>query len=471
MTPRPSIYLRQMLPILTALFAAIATGTLIPSAASGGHLSLLIGAFLVVGVVGLLFAMPIRLLPAITLLVTLLVPTEASFVPHLLQGAALGAVPLAIWIIRAPRSTQPAPVLRGLASLLGIWLILSTALTPLHTNKGLEWLFSVGLAIVFSVVCAPTGLTTRTFRALFLHVTTALGLYALLEGFILHHNPLFAVLFKHTTWWAAQHFNASYRVTTLLGHPLVNGLVFSAAAVLSASDLVRSSHKAPARLARFLILVGATDATHSRSATLALAIGVIVVIVFSRRGGRGWGMRRLVLTVGFVLAGALLLEGLQARDASRSGQLSAEVRVAVISRAVEAVNDLGPFGAGPGESEAYRRAKRLPGWNIDLENSYAQLAVSLGPIGALLMIALFVATVVFGLQNPLVTGEAAGLLTILIAMAGFNAIEGHPPVGMLIAIFMIVIITAPRARLSPTEHEWIVEAQAAPNTPSLLPVD
>jgi hypothetical protein len=448
MTSPSTNNLRATLPILTAVLAATATGLVIPAAASDGHLSLLIGTFLVAAVLGALFAMPLRYLPAITLLVTLLVPTEASFVPHLLQGAALGVVPLGVWIIRAPRSTQAAPVLRALACLLGVWLILSTLLTPLHTNKGLEWLVSVGLAIVFSVISAPTGLTTQTFRKVLLNVTTALGIYALLEGFVLHRNPLFAALFEHTTWWAAQHFNASYRVTTLLGHPLVNGLVFSAAAVLSASDLVRRSRNLPALIVRFMILVGATDATHSRSATLALAVGVVVVIVFSRGGNRGWGTRRLALTIGLVLGGALLLEGLQARDESRSGKLSAEVRIAVISRAVEAVHDLGPFGAGPGESEAYRRAKRLPGWKVDLENSYAQLAVSLGPIGAALMVALLGAAVVFGLQNPLVTGEAAALLTILIAMGGFNAIEGHPPVGMLIAMFMIVIVTAPRSRSS-----------------------
>jgi hypothetical protein len=444
MTSRSAINLRTVLQALVVSGIALTIGVLVPITDSAGHLSLLVGCCLAITIVGLLFAVPLHYLPAITLLATLLIPAEYSSLPRELQGASFGVVPLAVWMIRAPRSTRIPLGPQLLASLLGVWLILSAVFAPLHTHRGWEWLATVGMALVFSIVSAPTGLKVRDFRAFFLNVATLLGIYALLEGFILHRNVLFATFFDHTTWWASQHYNVSYRVTTLLGHPLVNGLVFSAAAVLAASDLAQKSGKTPMSLVRFIILVGATDATHSRGAAAALAAGVIVVILFSRRGRQALGTRRLALAISLLLGATFLVYGLKARDESRQGKESAQVRVTVINHALEAVNDLGLLGAGPGESEAYRKARHLPDSSVDLENSYAQLAVSLGPIGALLLLILLIAVVAVGVKNELVTGEAAALLTMIIDMGTFNTIEGHPNIGVLIALFVIAIVTAPQ---------------------------
>jgi hypothetical protein len=445
MTSHLTIRGHNTLQTLAAFLVALAIGMLIPVADSVHHLSLYIGGFVAATVVGVLFSVPTRLLPGITLLATLLVPTDVTLLPHVLQGAALGAVPLAVWIIRTPRSTRTPSFLRVLAFLLGVWLILSEIFAPLHTHRGSEWLVTVGIAVVFSIISAPTGLKSRDFRALFLAVATVLGVYALLEGFLLHHNLLFGSLLEHTIWWAGQQHGVSYRVTTLLGHPLINGTVFSAAAVLAASDLVQKPQRPRVSVARLMVLIGATAATHSRGAAIALAIGIVVVIAFSRGRGRGQGTRRLVLIISSTLGVALLISGLQARDESSQGQASALVRVTVIRRASETLHGLEPFGAGPGNSEDYRKVMQLPGSEIALENSYAELAVSLGPIGALLMVALLIAVVVFGLQNELVTGEAAAVLTILVDIGGFNAIEGHRPVLILIGLFAISIITAPRS--------------------------
>jgi hypothetical protein len=444
MTSRWPSSVRLTLQVTAIACLGLAGGVLVAITTSDGSLPLFLGALVAAGVLAGLFLLPIRFLPAITLLVTLLVPTEASFFPHELQGAVLGIVPFAVWLFRAPSSPTPPTGLRLLASLLGVWLVVSAALAPLHTHKGLEWLVTVGLALVFAIVSAPMGLNARAFRALFINVASLLGLYAVVEGFVLHRNLLFGALFEHTSWWSSQHYNASYRVTTLLGHPLVNGLVFSAAAVLAASELTRSPRRPLLAWVQFGILVGATDATRSRSAAIALAVGVLTVLIFTKTRGPRRGHRRLSLLISIVAAGALLAYGLAARNESREGQQSAQVREALISRALEAVRSAGPFGAGPGESEAYRRSLRLPGWTVDLENSYAQLAVSLGYLGLLLMVALLFAVIVIGLHNSAVIGEAAALLTILVDIAGFNAIEGHPDVGLLIALLAIAVITAPR---------------------------
>lgn len=416
---RLRIRVRTVLLASLALLALLVAGVLIPFADSRGELHLFFEIFLVITVLGILFSVPVRFLPVIILLVTLLVPTETTLLPHTLQGAALGLLPLAVWLIRAPTATTRGPLtLRVLNYLLAAWLALSYIFAPFHTHRGLEWLVTFGLAVVFVIMRPPANFKAKDFRALFLDIATLLGVYALLEGFFLHSNVLFAKIFEHDTWWHAQRYNASYRVTTLLGHPLFNGLVFSAAAVLAASDLVQRSRRTPLALLRFIILVGATDATHSRGAAIALAVGVIVVILFSRGRERGWKTRRLILATSLLLGAAILVYGLKARNESHEGQSSAETRITVIKRASEALHHVEPFGAGPGESDAYRKATQLPGWETDLENSYAELTVSLGPIGVLLISALLITVVFTGLRNESVTGETAALLAILIDMAG-----------------------------------------------------
>lgn len=449
----------QLLPAFVFVIAPLLLGSAIALASAHTHgLTYLFGGLAAGAILVVLFYIPVRALPVVALLVTLLVPTETTLLPHLLQGTAPGVVPLGVWMIRA-RSTAKAPAaLRGLALALAFWLVLSEIFAPFHSRHGWEWLITASVAMIIVVLSTPSGLKPQSFRSVFLGLTTALGAYALLEGFLLHHNFLFGILFEHDSWWVTQQHSASYRVTTLLGHPLVNGTIFSAAAVLAASDMVYKSARSRIALLRLGILIGATIATHSRGAAIALAIGLIVVIAFSRGRGEGQQTRRLVLIVSFIVGGAFLIYGLQARNESQQGQSSAEVRVTVIKRAAETLRLVEPFGAGPGESDGYRAAKQLPGWEIDLENSYAELAVSIGLVGLFLVVALLIGIVVFGLQHDAVVGEAAALLTILVDIAGFNAIEGHKPLLILIALLAILILAAPRrsAKLSsPPEHRGV----------------
>jgi O-antigen ligase len=315
---------------------------------------------------------------------------------------------------------------------------------------------------VLSTWRAPIGLKPASFRAAFLKITTVLGSYGIVEGFVFHRNVLFSSLFSHTTWWAALKDDASYRITTLLGHPLVNGTIFAAAAVLAASELVERRDQPWQAYVRLLILMGAVLATHSRSAAIALAVGVVVVIVFSRTRRKGQGNRRVILIISAIIGAAIIVSGLQARDESSGGRASAAFRITVLKETRETLNVMGPLGAGPGQSDAYRALRQLPGWETSLEDSYAEIAVSLGLVGLLLMVGLLAAPIVVGLQTPLVVGEAAALLTILVDIAGFNTIEGHTSVLVLIALLTISILTG--VNLNRAESEG--EAHTDPRRPA-----
>jgi O-Antigen ligase len=439
--PAVSVTRSSCAALIAVSLTALSLGALVSLSNGSQDVAYLIGGLGASLVVAALFLVPVGAFPGIVLLATLLIPTEVTLFPRVLQGAAIGVVPLVVWMFRTRRSVTVPGSLKVLASAFALWLVVSEVFAPVHTHHGWEWLATATIAVVF-VAVTPPPLESYKFRRSFLNLATWLGLYAVLEGFLLHSNPLFGQLLGHTAWWTAQQHGVSYRATTLLGHPLVNGTVFSAAAVLAAADLMERQGSPRLAWTRLAVLAAAVLATHSRGAAIALAVGVTVVIIFGHGRTRSLASRRLVLLVSAVFGAALVISGLQARNESSQGRASAAVRVAVVSRASQTLRGLEPFGAGPGESDTYRTRHQLPGSEVALENSYAELAVSLGPAGALIVLVLLLLPVIVGLRNGLVVGEAAALLTILVGITGYNAIEGHPSMLVLIGLFIASILTA-----------------------------
>ncbi len=444
--------------VLAVCAGVAAIGLAIPVSAAHGYLGPLVGAVLLVVTLGVLFAVPVRVLPIIALIATLLIPTDTTLLPLVLQASAIGLVPLAVWLARSGGELRVPAVCVILATGLGLWLGLSEVFAPLHTHRGWAWLVTAELGLVLTVVRCPAGLDPRRLRSVFLAITTALGAYALLEGFVLHKNILFAPLLKHATWWPSLEADVSYRATTLLGHPLINGTVFAAAATLAAAELLDARERSATAWLRLAVLIGAVVATHSRGAAIALGVGLVAIIAFHRSRQPGASTRRLVLLVSSLLGAAVIFLALQARNESVGGRASTAVRVTVLTRAAETLRQLPATGAGPGESDAYRLAKQLPGSELDLENSYAQLAVSLGVPGVLLIASLLGTIVILGLRDASSAGDAAALLTILVAIAGYNAIEGSPPLIVLLALFAISILThVSSKRTARAQHVRTVE--------------
>ena len=152
-----------------------------------------------------------------------------------------------------------------------------------------------------------------------------------------------------------------------------------------------------------------------------------------------------MLAAGAVMAALVIVSGLQARNESVQGQQSVALRSTVVTEAFQAVRTVEPFGAGPGESEPFRVARSLPGTGPGrayrpLENSYAELLVSLGPVGLGLFCALLLVPALAALRRGPNRDAAAALLALLTALGGFNAIEGFPSVLVLISLLLIAIM-------------------------------
>lgn len=395
-------------------------GALGYAAASSGHLR---AAALALIVLAVLVALPVRHLPVVALLLVLLVPTEVLPLPGRLQGAPLAVVPLLVWAVRTRGSGPRAVpgVTRALAGALVLWLCLSEAFAPERTNGGLLWWATAAIAV--GVIATGRGdLDAPRLRTVLLTVTSLLGGFALVEAFVLHANPLYDRFYAVADVPLLQHWS-TYRATTTLGHPLVNGSVFAVAAILALDDLMARG-RTRWGVVRALLLLGGIAATGSRTALAAFALAAVVLVVV-RRGPRTSGLRRAALAVAGVGAVAVLAHGLIARSESTEARASVAVRAALVERTQEAMAGAGVLGAGPGEAEATRREHHLRDSELPLESSYAQLAVGLGLGGLALFVATFGTLVAAGLRREETAGDAAAMLALLTSIGGYNAIEGH----------------------------------------------
>jgi len=432
--------LDERLTTAGAAVVAAAAGAAIPFVS--GRLGALPVAVMILaaGYIGCLWVIPVAALAPVALATTLLVPTQSSLLPGHLQNVPVGVLPLGVWLVRTPATPSNTPGLQRLAIAVTGWLLLSEIFAPFHSIRGLEWLVAAWICVVGPLLRAPADLSGGRLRRLFLLITTPVACYALVEAFILKDNVLFAVLYRNTSWWAGQHAGASYRATTLFGHPLVNGTIFAAAAVLAAAELVERTDRLWLSCIRFVILVGAVLSTHSRGPALALAAGIAFVIAASPGKLKVTGLRRMVLAGSAVAAGLVIVLGLQARDASFAGQANVAQRTSVVKYARQAASRVEPFGAGPGQSEQFRVQQHLPGTSTPLENSYAETLVSLGPLGALLFCLALCVPIYRSLRMSVMVGEAGALATILVAIGGFNAIEEFTPVMVMIGLFAISLL-------------------------------
>jgi hypothetical protein len=440
--PRP---LRPISTPVTVRSVALLGAALLGFASAHSPQVLLVVIFGLATLCGLLVA-PARWLGALALVVTLVIPTNALPVPGFIQGLALGALPFAIWTLRGRRMRVSAPS-RVIALLLVFWLAASEVFAPIHTKRGIAWfvvaLVVIALPALFGVVAAGA----RSLRRTFLFVTTGLGCYAIVEGFVLHANPLYGPLYAANQSFV--HTWTGYRVETLMGHPLVNGTIFAAAVVLAANELFEVRNTFTRSAARFGVLAGALAATQSRGAAIAAVAGVMALVVFNRAAPR-LGARKLTLVLVGIALAAGLGTSLAARQSSAEGQSSAQIHLAVPAETARALEGASVFGAGPGQADAYRVARQLRGTGIALESGYAELAVSLGVAGALLFVALVLSSVAAGLRNRASVGEACALLTILIAVGGYNALEGHMGSLVIIGLFMASIAATHRGESAST---------------------
>lgn len=379
--------------------------------------------------------MPVRWLPPLALVAALVLPYEVTRWP-------VALLPMTVWLMRAAPVRHQSRVVRWGSLCLGVWILLAAAFATVESRSGIVWLVVALCSVVWPMVRGARLPDPSQLKRVFLNLTSALAGLAVVEKFLLESNPIYGSLYasggdplikEHT-----------YRATTLLGHPLVNGAVFATAAVL-AVDAALTHNAGRWSLLRVLLLLSGLGATLSRGSTAAAVLGIGLLILM-RRGRTTSALRKVAVSLVMVLAGVVFVGALVARNSSSEGQQSTVVRTKLIEETMRALRGHELLGVGPGEVENYRhqfgllrfdaRSQTTP--DTALESTYAELLVGLGIPGLAFFLVVIVGAVVSALRSEFLVGPGCVLLTYALALGTFKT-EGH--VQLLIVLGLLLSLT------------------------------
>lgn len=390
---------------------------------------------------------PVVWLPSAALISILFVPAESLPLPALASSLPIGLLFLIVWQLRTTSTAVPRTPTIVVAVAFAVWLGLAFAFAGMLSPRSVTWSIGALIAIVLFAVRPPAAEESRRAIRAFTLVAAVLAGFAIVESFVVGSNPLLGGVFSSTTNWGTES-TGIHRATTFIGHPLMNGTVFAVASVIVVGRLLTPGVRARrGEYVQLLVLVGGIAASQTRTGALAALVGLLLVVAFSAQPGNQ--LRRLSFVgVGLVL---LVFFSLALSQRNSSGlDFTVDHRASVPAAALASIGGHEVFGVGPSMSDRWRATKRYAGTSVTLENGYAQLIVSIGPFGMLLFVANLLVAIAIGLARPASRPAAAGLATLALALAGFNAIEGSPRLFVLIA----VLIAAVYAHNPPRRHSF-----------------
>lgn len=403
-----------------ALAAAAAIG-----AASTVNPMLTAGA--VIGVLGVtvLFALPLHLLPAASLTLFALVP--AQYLPTMggTFSPALGAV-----VVLLVRHVGDGGRFR-MDGVLALWaaagtlLCLATFASPLRSSSAAWSINAILLVLVLSLLVRELPGAADAVVRTWLWLGGGLGAYALLE-LVLSRNPLMDPLYHANELeqgWSI------YRATTTLGHPLVNGVFFAVASVLGIAMLATRIDRRTWILT--LLSMGGVAASGSRGALVALAVGVVLMMLRSARSGRNNAALVLLL----VVVGVPAVQWVGQRGSSAEGTGSTAVRTETLRDGLLLWQQHPLFGAGPGIADALKQQMTIGDRRRGIESSWLQLGVSIGVVGMAILLLLVGVSLHIG-RKSVTRGLGAALVVYLVAIASFNLIESLRPALVMLGLLI-----------------------------------
>lgn len=378
--------------------------------------------------------LPPRWWPSLLLLVTIAAPAGALPVPGF-QGQngsvspTLMLVPL--WLLAELRAGRLQYAWRDagaglravqvLGALLVVVMVVETILSP-------DLLTSGGWVVNLAVLTVLVPLLLRGDAAALLARTWVvaggvLGVYAVLEAFVLQANPLWG--------WAG---GDGVRAAVSFGNPLAAASFFAGATVLAVAGWLRRPTVPGAAV--LVSSAAGLAVTGSRGALIAAAIGVLVVVVTAlgrRSGGERSHRSPVALAVVVLLMGAVTVAGLAQRSAAGAEEGSNVVRVRSLDTGLFIAERTGPLGEGPGR--AYTVKTETPGPGTDegrsVENAWLELYIGVGPVGCGAFAGFVVAALLVGVRRRRWDGVAV-TITLLVNYVFYNALEGSKPLTMLL---------------------------------------
>lgn len=390
----------------------------------------------------ILCCLPHWWLPSIALVTFAVLPVGYLAAAPPLFGRFLTptVVVLAVWLFRsrvAARAFPRRPIFNRWCALLALVLMVLVRLS-LNPVRSLLW---VAVFLGACVLPAIRGgrVDERTVPALlrtWLGMGAALSLVAMIES-IARFNPL------DRYYSIDQHWSV-YRVTTLLGHPLMNGTFFAITGCLALFTALRPGRNRAFATVTFLLSSFAAALTASRSGVLALVVGLtagLLILLWSRRVSlgpklAGIGLGALVVVV------VPNLPAFSARTGSAEAVASTLYRNDVVKLTYRLFVQRPLHGGGPGTSGMLADQA---GASLPLESGILGSLVSLGVVGclALTVFLLFLAAQAVRCRR---LDAVAGLVAFLVAGAAFPLWESNPGAWALLGLLGLIAAD----RTSPT---------------------
>ena len=409
---------------------------------------ILVGAYVFALVLG--FALPQRRLPTLALVIFTLVPSEYLLQSWFFLSLSPATVVLIIWLMRSlrPPRRQPSEGRRfGAAEYFLLIFAVLLAINLLFVHPGtLEsgtatWTISVAVNVIVIPLIARfarlQGL--QELPRAWVTLGGALGLFAILEKYVFVANPLYGNIFSDPTL-GLQHGWASYRVTTTLGHPLLNSAFFGVAVAIGIGILIKRFSGAV--LACTVLSVIGVLCTVSRSGIIALSVVTAFMLLAGLlKSGRATARMVLVLIPIAAVGSSVFSDVMTERLGSGEAASSVNYRNIITTGALQAISRFPTWGFGPAGLSKSSSAVNLPNMG-NYENSWLDLGVALGVVAAVVLSITLAAYGIRALRKGDLT-SAGALVAYVVAFSSFNLFFGHAPWSLILGLLLLMAGSSP----------------------------
>jgi O-antigen ligase len=350
------------------------------------------------------------------------------------------------------------------------WLGLSVGASS-YRQIGIGWLISfVALVVLPALMGRSDPEVRRVVQGTWILLAAVLGVYALLETFVLHANPLYGPLYaaapgthRLTQIWGV------YRATTSLGHPVENGVFFAVAVPLALGRAM--ARRSPAAVLAALLALGGVIASASRAALYAAIVGAVLVLASPAKrfvGARRAGIIRLAGLAVVVVTLTVGVLYVQSRAGSAEAIRSSTFRSSEVTIAVQAVESQPLLGSGPGAA-SFSHQSQLHGSGAGaFESFWLELAVGAGLPGLLLGVCVLLTALVSALRGG-AADVAGALLAYLVAASAYNAFEGGRQEFLELGLLLAMALSASARRTLPEQDRSGLQARLDRVRPAPVP--
>ena len=391
------------------------------------------------------FMAPLRWMPSILLWVFALTPVSVLPGNGITAIFSPALIATAIFFTRAWALDSSGYSPKMLSGMLLVLLAVTTAWSiNLYTSIGWAVNFAV---LVIGVIWLCTKLEPIAFTLLKFN-WIAIGSILSVVGIAEHLAGRSLVPYLAQAYLIDQKYWSTFRITTTLGTPLMNGLFFSSAGALAFALFIRQPRFV--YFGAFVLCSVALIFTYTRGSIYGLAIVVVAIMLISLFHRQVRPAVALGAILVLLIGGVFGLSTVQTRTSTREAAGSAAARDASTEAALVVAERYLWLGTGPRTS--HRAQQQVGGaidydQNRDFENSYMELLVSVGIAGALAFLLLFA----IPLSRAIFAGsiaEATPAMTIGISIFSFNMIEAVIPGLVILGIAIGLACQGARPKLS-----------------------